>query len=110
MSRHTLNDGVTHDSTISDSMYDVWWPELAPQSRLLGDYYKRNLPWQDFDERFNSHLDTEHIKAKIAHLALLAIEGDATILCTEATPELCHRRLIIERVQLLFPEISTEIN
>ena len=50
MSRHTLNDGVTPDLRITRKLYDIHLPLLAPNPRLIGDYYKRDLPWEDFEE------------------------------------------------------------
>ena len=50
MNRHTLNDGVTPDLRIDSSSYDLWFPWLAPPNLLLGDYYKRGLPWEQYEK------------------------------------------------------------
>jgi uncharacterized protein YeaO (DUF488 family) len=106
MSRHTLNDGKTPDPTISRTMYDEWWPELAPPASLIGDYYKRNLSWDDFSKKFIEYLNDPVAADSIQRLGEFALVSDATVLCTETTPERCHRRLVAERCKLLFPELE----
>jgi len=44
MSRHTLNDGVTPNPEITSDKYDEHIPKLAPHPKLIGAYYKRELP------------------------------------------------------------------
>lgn len=109
MSRHTLNDGVTPDSSIDPEMFDEWWPTLAPPPRLIGDYRKRGLPWGGFEERFLDYLDTPVARATLEVLVEIALAEDVTVLCTEPEPQQCHRRLIIERAQLFCPNLKVNI-
>lgn len=109
MSRHTLQDGRTPDTTIHDDMYDVWWPELAPPTSLLGDYYKRSLSWADFESRFDKHLASSAATAALNKLIELSYYGTAAILCTEGEPKKCHRRLVAEKCKLIVPELIVVI-
>jgi uncharacterized protein YeaO (DUF488 family) len=92
MSRHTLSDGITVDPEISSSQFDLWWPELAPSPKLIGDYYRRGLSWDDFSKRYIEEMGL--MSEKIATLAKLAVSSDVTILCVEEDPAACHRSLL----------------
>lgn len=110
MSRHTLKDGVTPDTTILPSMFDEHRPELAPPARLLGDYYKRNKGWNNFERNFRHHLLLPAVAAAVERLAMEALESNVTILCTEHSPDHCHRRLVAEQCQLIVPELTVVVN
>ena len=62
MSRHTLNDGVTPDLRIDSRSYDLWMPIFAPTPKLIGDYYKRNLTFEKFEQRY---LENQKYKIKL---------------------------------------------
>lgn len=109
MNRHTLNDGVTADRTITGDMYDEWWPDLSAPPALLGDYYKRGLPWEDFESQYLEHLSDPKPKEQLHRLTALAVENNVTILCTEDTPEFCHRRLLISQCRLILPTLDVQI-
>ncbi|MBI4146584.1 DUF488 domain-containing protein [Candidatus Woesearchaeota archaeon] len=105
MSRHTLNDGVTPDERITPDRYTLWLPALAPPSKLIGDYYKRELPWEQFETRYLVHLRTEKIKPEVESIIETALAQDITLLCCEETPEKCHRRLLAEHCKKLEPRL-----
>lgn len=104
MSRHTLNDGVTPDSRIQKNSYEEWKKEFAPPLKLIGDYYKRNLPWEKFEERYLEHLKS--IYEKVRKLSEKALSKDITLLCIEDLPEKCHRRLLAEECKRIKPELE----
>ncbi|MFH0701594.1 MAG: DUF488 domain-containing protein [Candidatus Woesearchaeota archaeon] len=99
MSRHTLEDGVTPDHRIAPTLYKEWRKEFAPPDTLVGDYYKRGLPWPEFEKRYLAHLRTPEVGIKVISLAKRAAVEDITLLCAEETPEHCHRRLLAEECQ-----------
>lgn len=109
MSRHTLNDGTTPDPTITPELFDIWYPELAPPPTLLGDYYKRGLSWAEFEDRYNEHLDLPAIDKALRWLARQAMSLDITVLCTEESPQQCHRRLLVARCKVLLPDLQVSI-
>jgi uncharacterized protein YeaO (DUF488 family) len=108
MSLHTLDDGITPDPTITTDMYDRWCPVLAPPQTLVGAHYKRDLPWDQFEASYYDYLAGEEVQPAVIELGETALQQNVSILCTEPSPEQCHRRLLAIRAQLLVPEL--EIN
>lgn len=96
MSRHTLNDGVTPDPRIKPSLYDFHVANLAPSPNLLGDYYKRGLPWEDFEIQYKKELRVPDKWCVVQGLARLALVTNVTLLCIEEKADHCHRRLLAE--------------
>ena len=96
MSRHTLNDGITPHPQINSSSYDLWLPNLAPPAKLLGDYYKRGLPFEQFKEQYLSYINQHEIKIEVQKLAKKSIDSVITLLCIEESPEYCHRKILAE--------------
>jgi uncharacterized protein YeaO (DUF488 family) len=96
MSRHTLNDGITPHPKISDSSYDLWMPSLAPPAKLIGDYYKRGLSWECFEERYLDYIRGSGVRYGVEALAKKGLSLDLTLLCIEDLPDFCHRRLLAE--------------
>ncbi len=105
MSRHTLNDGITSHPNITSSSYDWWIKSLAPQSKLIGEYYKRNLPWKDFENRYINYIREPKMQNEVKALAKLALNEIITILCIEDSPEYCHRRLLAEECKRYEPDL-----
>ena len=104
MSRHTLSDGVTNDNRITNSSYDMHIPLFAPSASLIGDYYKRNLLWKNFENRYLLEIRQKH--QQVLELAKRALTTNITLLCIEEIPNKCHRRLLAEECKRLVPELS----
>ncbi len=68
--------------------------ELAPTRELLKDYRSKNISWEEFEKRYKTQI--EESKA-IPGLSKNDFEN-ACLLCSEATPEKCHRRLLAEEL------------
>lgn len=109
MSRHTLNDGTTPHPDITLDKFDLWLPQLAPSPKLIGDYYKRGLSWEDFAERYTAGLRQDHVAEKVKELLQLTKRGIVTLMCIEESPELCHRRLLAKHCQELKPDLEVLI-
>jgi len=105
MSRHTLDDGITQDPRIID--YDEHLVELAPPPKLVGDYYRRGLPWESYEMEYRSFLGKR--EAMLYLLAERAHEYDITLLCKEETPEFCHRRILAEELLRIFTNLQVQI-
>lgn len=108
MSRHTLEDGITPDMRISNTSYDLWFKMLAPPEKLIGDYYKRGLSWQDFEMKYLAYLRNPEIVIEVENLAMAALKQDITLLCVEETAERCHRRLLAEECRRYDPDLRIE--
>jgi len=108
MSRHTLNNGITPHPEINPGKFHAWLKSLAPPDKLVGDYYKRNLPWPEFEKRYLEHLRKPDVADKVKKLAKLALKLDFTIMCIEDSPDYCHRRLLAEEMQRYEPNLKVK--
>ena len=70
----------------------VHLPDLAPTKEMLDAYRSGHRDWQTYERQF---LDLMHDRC-IAKKANQQIIANACLLCSEDTPEHCHRRLVAE--------------
>ncbi len=69
-------------------------PLLAPTEELLGAYKRHGaIPWAEYEERFIALLRERQIERR---LDPGPFSTPTVLLCSEATPEHCHRRLVLE--------------
>jgi uncharacterized protein (DUF488 family) len=68
-------------------------PLLAPTQDMLGAYKKQKGSWSDYEQRFLSLMRERKIEEKIDPKLF---ETPTVLLCSEATAEHCHRRLVSE--------------
>ncbi len=62
---------------------------LAPTDEILVAYRKKELGWAEYERRYLDLLDARKIEKRINFDSL----DHHCLLCSEATPEHCHRRL-----------------
>ena len=62
---------------------------LAPTTDMLDAYRKKQLGWDEYARRYLDLLDARKVAQRIA----VADLNGGCLLCSEATPEHCHRRL-----------------
>jgi len=77
-------------------------PDLAPSEDLLAAWRAREIDWQTYERRFGALLRERRIETTVPK-SLLA---DACLLCSELTPEHCHRRLVAERLQASWKDVD----
>jgi uncharacterized protein (DUF488 family) len=78
--------------------------DLAPTADMLEDYKKKRIEWDEYETRFGELLQRREP-------ALNRQPGDfdrACLLCSEPTPEHCHRRLVAEYLKRNWPEMEIE--
>src|SRR5919198_1030195 len=68
-------------------------PLLAPTQDMLDAYKKQKGSWSDYEQRFLALMRERRIEESIDP-KLFAIP--TVLLCSEATAEHCHRRLVLE--------------
>lgn len=68
-------------------------PRLAPTQDLLEDYKKRKGDWQTYARGFLGLMAERKIETV---LSPVHFERPSALLCSEATAENCHRRLVCE--------------
>jgi uncharacterized protein (DUF488 family) len=65
---------------------------LAPTPDLLAAYKRRTIDWTEYSQRFAELLEERDVHR---HLSPTDFEARTLLLCSEHTPERCHRRLVI---------------
>jgi uncharacterized protein (DUF488 family) len=77
-------------------------PLLAPTKDILDGYKKKKIDWSEYEKGFKDLL-----KARNAHtLVSLSEFHKACLLCSEPTPEKCHRRLVAEYLKTYLKNIK----
>jgi uncharacterized protein (DUF488 family) len=71
-------------------------PLLAPSQDMLDSYKKRKGSWQDYERRFLQLMAERRIEERISP-DLFALP--TVLLCSEATADHCHRRLVCTYLQ-----------
>jgi len=77
-------------------------PEFAPDKDLLDEYKKKKMKWEDYEKRYLDLLKKRDASAKLKKVDF----NNSCLLCSEAEPDKCHRRLFAEFVR----DNSTGIN
>jgi uncharacterized protein (DUF488 family) len=71
-------------------------PLLAPEQTMLDAYKKQKGSWEEYERRFLALMRSRRIEERLDP-ALFAVP--TVLLCSEATAEHCHRRLVLEYLQ-----------
>ena len=78
-------------------------PDLAPAKEILKDY-RLDSNWERYEIRFDALMDERRIPEILDRREF---ENMAScLLCSEATPEQCHRRLVAERLRDHWPDVE----
>jgi uncharacterized protein (DUF488 family) len=76
--------------------------DLAPTKEILDSYKKKQIDWNEYTRRFIRLVQERKIESKISAEEL----NNACFLCSEPTPEQCHRRLVSEYLKEYFGNIE----
>lgn len=68
-------------------------PLLAPTRELLDRYRKQRGSWHDYEVAFLDLMKERGIESRLDRAVF---DGPTVLLCSEATAERCHRRLVLE--------------
>ena len=71
-------------------------PLLAPTQEMLDAYKKQKGSWEDYTEAYLALIRTRKVEAA---LSKKSFRKKTVLLCSEATAEHCHRRLVLEYLQ-----------
>lgn len=74
--------------------------------KVLRQALKDGLAFEEFATLFRHRLDDA--KPALAELRMLAVNARVCLLCFEEDPRACHRSLVAERVQRLYPGTTVE--
>ena len=78
-------------------------PLLTPPKDLLAAYRKKQIRWEDFEKTFLAALAERRVEERV-NRDLFA--EPAVLLCSEAEPAHCHRRLVAEYLQTKWGELE----
>ena len=70
----------------------VHLPALAPTKQMLDAYKKQRGDWSTYETRFLDLMRARRVEQTVAK----GIVADGCLLCSEDTPDHCHRRLVAE--------------
>lgn len=68
-------------------------PLLAPTRDILDAYKKSDGSWKEYESSFLELMRERRVEKE---LRKDLFDGPTVLLCSEATPEHCHRRLVLE--------------
>ena len=71
-------------------------PLLAPTQDILDAFKKQKGSWEIYEEAFLGLMRSRQVEAQLSKDSFLK---KTVLLCSEATPEHCHRRLVLEYLQ-----------
>jgi uncharacterized protein (DUF488 family) len=77
-------------------------PMLAPTAEILDAFKKRKGDWADYVVSFNDLMEERGIEHALDPAAFA--EKRTALLCSEATPDHCHRRLVVEYLSRHWPD------
>jgi uncharacterized protein (DUF488 family) len=76
--------------------------EYAPTKDILDDYKKKHIKWDEYVKRYTTLMNQ---RAKFLNFANeFSSYKNICLLCSEPTPERCHRRLIAEMIANSSPQ------
>jgi uncharacterized protein (DUF488 family) len=78
-------------------------PVLAPTEDILKSF-RADRKWDRYVQRFESLMDERNVPVALDRS--LFTDAPGCLLCSEATPEKCHRRLVAERLAKAWPEFE----
>jgi uncharacterized protein (DUF488 family) len=71
-------------------------PLLAPTQDILDEFKKHKGSWEDYSEAYLSLIRSRKVESVLSRDSFLK---KTVLLCSEPTPEHCHRRLALEYLQ-----------
>jgi uncharacterized protein (DUF488 family) len=77
-------------------------PDFAPTKEILDAYKKKKIDWAEYVRRFSKLIKDRKIEKEISAEDL----NNSCFLCSEPTPEQCHRRLVAEYFKEKFGNIE----
>jgi uncharacterized protein (DUF488 family) len=70
-------------------------PLLAPTKDILSDYRKKKMDWSEYESRFVALMEERRVADELDR-SMFSVP--AVLLCSEAEPTQCHRRLVAEHL------------
>ena len=77
--------------------------DLAPSEEILSGY-RNDHDWNRYVKRFEALMDERDVPGSLDQAMFR--ERTCCLLCSEATPDRCHRRLVAERLARAWPGVE----
>lgn len=71
-------------------------PELAPTDDILKKYKKGDMTWEVYEDKFLNLMAMRNIEKSVNK----SILDSGCLLCSEHEPHFCHRRLVVEYLNI----------
>ncbi|MBF0162540.1 MAG: DUF488 domain-containing protein [Magnetococcales bacterium] len=98
----TKRDDLNYFVRVIHGMEYRHLPLLAPSKAILDAYKKNGGDWPTYERQFLALLD----ERQIAHKLPQAWFAGGCLLCSEASPAQCHRRLVAEYLQQHWQDVE----
>lgn len=77
---------------------------FAPSEKILVRYKKNVIGWDDYETEFADLMTYRDIETYIADK--YSTQENYCLLCTEVSPENCHRRLVAEKIREVLGDVE----
>ena len=81
-------------------------PEFAPTSELLNDWKKGKISWEEYERVYDQLMRKRKAQELFVERYLETADEKICFLCSESTPEQCHRRLLAEYLKSNIPALD----
>ena len=79
-------------------------PELAPTQEMLDGFKKNHGAWTEYEAKFLALMVERKVETTLSRSEL----DGGCLLCSEPTPEHCHRRLVAEYLEAKWDDVEIE--
>jgi uncharacterized protein YeaO (DUF488 family) len=87
--------------------FDIWLPVVSPSEKLLKQYViNKEITWEDFKPKFRRELSKKRYFLNL--IGEMAKTKNVTLLCFEEDHSYCHRSIITEMIQELYPNLKVK--
>ncbi len=77
-------------------------PQFAPTKEILDGYKKKQIDWDEYEHKFKDLMNKRTIENLIHEKEL----NNSCLLCSEPTPDKCHRRLVADYLKNKFNNLE----
>ena len=80
--------------------------KLAPTKEILSDYKNKKIEWNEYEKLFINLLKERNECNTLVEKHKL---DGVCFLCSEAEPNHCHRKLVVNHIKQVYPELDINI-
>jgi len=77
-------------------------PQFAPTKEILDEYKKKQIDWDEYEQRFKDLIKQRKIENLIHEKEL----NNSCLLCSEPEPDKCHRSLVADYLKTKFNNLE----